>query len=82
VTREFEVKVTHAEEKTVHPVKLDGVHIADLTVDLAGKGKVEFSTLNGAPFPPGFPEPRPGSSIEIEGLYKGELRDNLVAHAR
>jgi hypothetical protein len=63
-------------------VTLDGVHIADLSVDLGGKGKVEFSTLSGAPFPDGFREPRPGSSIEIEGLFKGELRDNLARHAR
>lgn len=82
VTREFQVKVTHAEEKTVHPVTLDGVHVADLSVDLAGKGKVEFSTLSGDTFPAGFPEPRPGSSIEIGRLFKGELRDNRVAHAR
>lgn len=82
VTRKFEVKVTSAEVKTVHPVSLDGVHVADLSVDLAGKGKVEFSTLSGAPFPEGFHEPRAGSSVVIEGLFKGELRDNLADHAR
>ena len=81
VTREFEVKVTNAEVKTVHAITLDGVHIADLNVDLAGKGKLEFSTLRGVPFPHEFQEPRVGSAIEIEGLYKGELHDNLKGHA-
>lgn len=82
VTKEFRVKVTGAEVKSVHPVMLDGIHIADLTIDLSGKGKVEFSTLAGAEFPPAFREPRAGSSIEIAGIFNGELKDGLAAHAK
>lgn len=78
VMTEFQVKVTHAEEKEVQPVLLDGVHVGDLSIDLAGKGKLLYSTLKGEPFPPEFQAPKAGSKIEIGKLYQGQLRDNLV----
>ncbi len=77
VTTEFQVKVTHAGAKSIHPVKIDGVHVGDLSVDLAGKGKLLYSTLDGEPFPSGFQAPRAGAKIQVGTLYEGELRDNL-----
>jgi len=78
-TTEFQVKLTHAEAKSVHPVRIDGTHIGDVTVDLAGKGKLLYSTLEGEPFPPGFRAPHAGSTIEVGKVYKGPLRDHLAA---
>jgi len=78
VMTEFQVKLTHAEVKSVQPVKLDGVHVGDLTVDLAGKGRLLYSSLEGEPFPPGFQAPHSGSTVEVGELYKGQLRDNLA----
>lgn len=78
VTTEFQVKVALAGAKGVHPVRLDGAHVGDLIVDLAGKGKLLYSTLDGEPFPPGFQAPHAGSLVEVGELYEGELRDNLV----
>jgi len=80
VTKEFKVKVTHAPEDTRHAVRLDGVHVGELVVGLGGKGKLEFSTQEDLPFPDGFPEPRAGSAVEIEGLFTGQLRDVPVIH--
>jgi len=77
-TTEFQVKVTHAEAKSVHPVLIDGTHVGDLTVDLAGKGKLLYSTLEGEPFPPDFRAPHAGSTIEVGQIYRGPLRDHLA----
>jgi hypothetical protein len=77
VTTEFQVKVTGAGAKSVHPVKIDGVHVGDLNVDLAGKGKLLYSTLEGEPFPSGFQAPRAGVKVQVGTLYEGRLRDNL-----
>lgn len=80
VTKEFKVKVAHAPESTRHAVRLDGVHVGDLAVGLGGKGKLKFSTQEDLPFPAGFPEPRVGSAIEIEGLFAGHLREVPAIH--
>ena len=77
MTTEFQVKVAGAGAKSVHPVKVDGVHVGDLNVDLAGKGKLLYSTLDGEPFPTGFQAPRAGAKVQVGTLYEGELRDNL-----
>jgi len=76
---EFQVKVVQAAAKSVHPVRIDGIHVGDLTVDLAGKGKLVYSTLDGEPFPSGFQAPKAGSKIVVGTLYEGELHDNLAA---
>jgi hypothetical protein len=79
VTTEFEVKVAQAGAKALHAVRVDGVHVGDLSVDAGGKGKLVYSTLGGEPFPPGFKAPHAGSTIEIGQLYKGALEDDLEA---
>jgi hypothetical protein len=79
VTTEFQVNVAQVEAKSMHPVQIDGVHVGDLSVDLAGKGKLLFSTLEGEPFPAGFQAPKAGSKVVVGTLYEGELRDNLAA---
>jgi hypothetical protein len=79
VTTEFQVKVTQAEAKSVHPVQIDGTHVGDLNVDLAGKGKLLYSTLEGEPFPKGFQAPKAGSKVVVGTLFEGQLRDNLAA---
>jgi hypothetical protein len=78
-TTEFQVKVTHAAAKSFHPVKIDGTKVGDLNVDLAGKGKLVYSTLEGEPFPAGFQAPHAGSTVEVGEIYRGALRDNLGA---
>ncbi len=76
VSREFQVKVTNAAEKTVQPVSLEGVHVGDLNVDLGGKGKLLLSTREGRGFPADFPEPRAGSVVQVGELFRGAFRDD------
>lgn len=82
VTREFQVKVTQAPEGTRHPVQLDGVSMGELETDLAGKGKLLFSTKENHPFPPGFVEPRPGSTVVVGELFRGQLGAGPPAHGQ
>lgn len=77
VTTEFQVKVSSA-AKGVHPVKIDGVHVGDLTVDAGGKGKLLYSTLVGEAFPDGFPAPKAGGKIQVGTLFEGVLADDLA----
>ncbi|HET6202841.1 MAG TPA: hypothetical protein VFI25_08575 [Planctomycetota bacterium] len=81
ITREFQLRISGARAKTLHAVTLDEVPIADLTIDLEGKGEIEFSNKpsakDGLPFPAQFPELRAGSRIRIGDLFAGEFRDRL-----
>ena len=79
VTTEFQVKVSGAGSRAIHPVRIDGAHVGDLTVETGGKAKLEYTTPSDDPIPTGFKAPRAGSVVEIGQLWKGELRDNLVA---
>jgi hypothetical protein len=78
VSREFRLKLEQAPAGTVHAVTLDGVHVADLDIDLDGKGKVKFSTKELPPFPDTFPEPHAGSVVQVGDLFRQELRDVLA----
>lgn len=79
VTTEFRIKVVQAAAKSVHPVRIDGVHVGDLTIEPNGQGKLVYSTLHGEPFPPDFQAPRAGAKIELGTLFEGALRDNLAS---
>jgi hypothetical protein len=78
VSREFRIKVEEAPPKTVQAVTLDGVHVADLSLDVEGRGRLKFSTKEPAPFPDVFPEPREGSVVQVGDLFRQELQDRLA----
>jgi len=78
VTTEFKVKLSRAGESAVYPVLVDGESVGDLSIDLGGKGKLIYSTLEGAPFPAAFHAPHAGSSVKIGRLCEGRLRDDLA----
>ena len=80
--REFQVEVEGGPVDTVHPVMLDRVHVGDLTIDIRGRGSLEFSSKRPAPFPPSFPELRPGSQVQLGELFRVELRDTLAGSDR
>jgi hypothetical protein len=73
VTREFLVKFTGAQAKTVLPVTLADVHVGDITVDLEGVGRLLLSTKKG-PLPASFPEPEVGAKVKVGDLFAGELK--------
>lgn len=81
VTREFQVKVEMAPQKSVHPVSIDGIPVGDLVIDLEGRGKLKFSTKEPPPFPADFPEPHVDSSFQVGELVSGKLQDALAARA-
>ena len=78
VSRRFAVSVEHGPIATVHPVTLDGVRVGDLVLDEEGEGRLEYSTKRPWPFPASFPEPRPGSVVQVGDLFRYELRDALA----
>jgi hypothetical protein len=81
ITREFKVKISGAPADTVHDVSLDGVRIGELSVDSDGKGKLEFSDVEGSPFPAGFPQIGADSSIQVGELFSGKLQDRLAVRS-
>jgi hypothetical protein len=73
VARSLQVKVSGAPAGTVHPVSIAGVHLANLEIEDDGKGKLEFSTRKGEPFPAAFVEPADGARVQIGQLFEGQL---------
>ncbi len=79
ITREFKVKLAGAPRDSAQPVRVDGVHVGDLTIKSNGEGKLEFSETDGKPFPASFPELRGRSKIQIGNIVSGEFEDLLAA---
>jgi hypothetical protein len=78
VAREFKLKLSGLPGNSAQAVRLDDVAIGNLEVDSDGKAKLEFSPAED-PFPEGFPEVEPGSSIRVGQLLETQLLDRLSA---
>lgn len=74
ISKEFQVKLTGGPANSVHPVTLNGVEVAELTIEDDGKGKLELSSRRSGALPSGFTDPAPGAAIQIGTLYSGVLQ--------
>jgi hypothetical protein len=70
----FKVEVQHFAPGT-YEVRINGVHVADITVGPLGTAEIEFDSkveLGHTPFPDGFPETiRTGDEVSVGGLVSG-----------
>jgi hypothetical protein len=72
-SKEFQIKVSGGPANTVQAVTVGGVAVGELSIEDDGKGKLEYSSRKGRPFPAGFVDPTAGTALQIGTAFSGEL---------